>query len=170
VPLRKGLRIEDVGRSVAEHAGRNTEWPVPKALVFTPSADLEIGPGVQQIDARFQVTLAKTSKPPILREPLPDACPERANPIRGMRQHRPDEPIGIDPRVVCPEPGHEDREDPEIVPVHPFDRRREQRVFDVWSMCRRGGAEHHADANHGSGQLVALDQDARGCEPAIPHD
>jgi hypothetical protein len=45
VPLRKGLRIEDVGRSVAEHAGRNTDWPVPKALVFTPSADLEIGTG-----------------------------------------------------------------------------------------------------------------------------
>jgi len=50
VPLRKGLRIEDVGRSVAEHAGWNPEWSVPKALVFTPSADLEIGPGAQEID------------------------------------------------------------------------------------------------------------------------
>ena len=50
VPLRQSLRTEDVGGSVPEQAGWNPEWSVPKALVFTPSADLEIGPGAQEID------------------------------------------------------------------------------------------------------------------------
>jgi hypothetical protein len=59
VPLRQSLRTQDVGGSVAEHAGRNTEWSVPKTLIFTPSADLESGTGAQEIGARLEVTLVE---------------------------------------------------------------------------------------------------------------